>query len=434
MGERPLKVLAAPSQQPFAPWVAQSCDTDFQPSTTYKSLQGTSGADSGHPIFPQPSAATTDPSGQTLQTIPYFATDINGTHDYDLTNPNANIRNVQIPVAQDQILAYYGCFLDIYDANGNANLGGTHHCIVAEIAYSLAPIPTATATGGAPSPLSWDQLAQRNLQITLSENPKSRATHIAPQAFDIRPSKMLIPLPGQPIAYPDELMIDWGKTPPGSVATIYWPGLSSSKVLALAHSIYASHLLSAADGYTIQCVTTRGVTYIPIPHVPNVNFAGLLTIDLPATITHGEVFDIMVRRVTSLRGRLAPPPPPPKLNSPPSKDLLDRSKSKAHGHLAAKAEKHPGFNWPGVRRVQRAHPGHQRQGHAAPGRGHAGHPQVAAEDEAGTLSLAAGVGALRRTGGRKGKGPGRGSRPDPAVARRLSRQGRTRPSGTPSGP
>jgi hypothetical protein len=330
----------------FRLFVAQSCDTDFQPLTTYKSTQGTSGADAGHPVFPQASAVTTDPSGQTLQTTPYFATDINGTHDYDGTNANANIRDVPIPATQDQIWAYYGCFLDIYNAAGNANLGGTHHCIVAEIAYDDAPIPTTTATGAAPSPLSWDQLAQRNLQITLSENPKSRATHIASQAFDIRPSKVLIPLPGQPIAYPDELMIDWGKTPPGSVATIYWPGLSSSKVLALAHSIYASHLLSAADGHTIQCVTTRGVTYIPIPHVPNVNFAGLLTIDLPSTITHGEVFDIMVRRVSSRRGHLPPPPPPPPvLQSPPSKFPLDLSRTKAGG-LVAKADKQPpGFNF-----------------------------------------------------------------------------------------
>jgi hypothetical protein len=329
----------------FRLFVAQSCDTDFQPSTTYKSTQGTSGADAGHPVFPQPSAVTTDPSGQTLQTTPYFATDINGTHDYDGTNVNANIRSVQIPALQDQVWAYYGCFLDIYDAAGNANLGGTHHCIVAEIAYSDAPIPTATATGAAPSPLSWDQLAQRNLQITLSENPKSRATHVVPQAFDIRPSKVLIPLPGQPIAYPDELMIDWGKTPPGSVATIYWPGLSSSKVLALAHSIYASHLLSAADSHTIQCVTTRGVTYIPIPHVPNVNFAGLLTIDLPPTIVHGEVFDIMVRRVSSRRGNLPPPPPPPpQLTSPPSTHPLEAEKS-AGGPVATAEKQPPGFNW-----------------------------------------------------------------------------------------
>ena len=40
----------------FRLFVAQSCDTDFQPSTTYKSTQGTSGADAGHPVFPLASA------------------------------------------------------------------------------------------------------------------------------------------------------------------------------------------------------------------------------------------------------------------------------------------------------------------------------------------------------------------------------------------
>ena len=328
----------------FRLFVAQSADTDFQPATTYKSTQGTSGDDLNHPVFPQASAVTADPSGQTLQTTPYFASDINGTHDYDSSIPNANIRTVQIPGAQDQIWAYYGCFLDIYDAAGNANLGGTHHCIVAEIAYSLAPIPTATATGAAPSPLSWDQLAQRNLQITLSENPKSPATHVIPQAFDLRPSKVLVPLPGQPVAYPDELMIDWGNTPPGSVATIYWPGLASSKVLALARSIYASHLLSAADGHTIQCTTTRGVTYIPIPHVPNVNFAGLLTVELPSTVSHGEVFDIVIRRVSSRRGHLPPPPPPPP-RTLPSQYPLPAPRGGAAHPIATVQEPPPGFNW-----------------------------------------------------------------------------------------
>ena len=297
----------------FRLFVGQSADTDFQPSTTFKSVQGTSGADNGHPVFPLRSfEGLSDPSGQSLQTIPYFATDFGGTHDYDGTAPNANIRNVQIPAATDQVWAYYGCFLDLYDAAGSASdLAGTHHCIVAEIAYDDAPIPNSTATGAAPTPTSWDQLAQRNLQITLSENPKSRATHIVPQAFDLRPSKVPIPLPGTGLDLPDELMIDWGKTPPGSVATIYWPGLDSHKVLALAHSIYASHLLSAADGHTIQCETTAGVTYIPIPHVSGVNFAGLMTIDLPNTVTDGQVFDIMVRRGSTRLGQLPTPPAPP---------------------------------------------------------------------------------------------------------------------------
>jgi hypothetical protein len=304
----------------FRLFVGQSFDTNFQPATTYKSQQGTSGADSGHPIFPLPSGGgLSDPSGQTLQTIPFFASDLNGTHDYDGTVANANIRNVQIPSGKDQVFAYYACFLDIYDSAGNArNLAGTHHCIVAEIACSEAPIPTATATGAAPSPLSWDQLAQRNLQVTLSENPKSRATHVVGQAFDLRPGPVTLPNPGVVIGLPDEIMIDWGDTPPGSTATIYWPGLDAYKVLALAESIYASHLLEAVGPHTLEVVTTRGVTYIPIPHL-SANLAGLLTIDLPDTITHGQVFDILVRRLTSRRGHAkTPPPPPPPIGIPAS--------------------------------------------------------------------------------------------------------------------
>ena len=292
----------------FRLFVGQSADTDFQPSTTYKSTQGTSGADSGHPVFPLASASgLSDPSGNSLQTIPFFATDNAGSHDYDGTDGNANIRDVQIPGGGDQVWAYFGCFLDIYDAAGNAeNLAGAHHCIVAEIAYDDAPIPTSTPTGAVPTPLTWDQLAQRNLQITLSENPKSRATHVIPQAFDLRPSKVPIPLPGTLLDLPDELMIDWGKTPAGSVATIYWPGLDSHKVIALANSIYASHLLSADGPHTIACTTTKGVSYIPVPHVSGVNFAGLLTIDLPPTVKHGQVFDILVRRISTRQGRITP--------------------------------------------------------------------------------------------------------------------------------
>jgi hypothetical protein len=296
----------------FRLFIGQSCDTDFQPTTTYKSQQGTSGADLNHPVLPLPSGGgLNDPAGQTLQTIPYFATDINGTHDYDGNVANANIRTVQIPAGNDQEFAYYGCFLDIYDAAGNAkNLAGTHHCIVAEIACSEAPIPGATGTGAAPTPLNWDQLAQRNLQITLSENPKSRATHIVGQAFDLRPGPITLPNPGAVLGLPDELMIDWGSTPAGSTATIYWPGLDAHKVLALAESVYASHLLKATDVHTIECLTSKGVTYVPIPHLSGVNLAGLLTIDLPNYITHGQVFDIVVRRLTSRRGHTEPPPPP----------------------------------------------------------------------------------------------------------------------------
>ena len=77
---------------------------------------------------------------------------------------------------------YFGCFLNFYDPLNQiagqqvqAYLPGTHHCLVAQIAYDSAPIPNGV------SPMSWDQLAQRNLQFTAVDNPGPASTHRAPQ-------------------------------------------------------------------------------------------------------------------------------------------------------------------------------------------------------------------------------------------------------------
>ena len=87
-----------------------------------------------------------------------------------------NNRTVQVGTAGGTVWAYFGCFLNVYDpgdvVNGSAVqalLAGTHHCLVAEIAYDDAPI--VNANGIAASPENSDKLAQRNLQLTLSDNP-----------------------------------------------------------------------------------------------------------------------------------------------------------------------------------------------------------------------------------------------------------------------
>jgi hypothetical protein len=286
----------------FRLWVAQSFDTDFQPSTTYNRTLGTTGLDAGNPIFPLPSGSgLTDPTGQSVQTIPFFATSAAGTHDFDGMIVNSNYQNMTIPTTGDEVCYYFACFLDVFDSNNNSKFGGTHHCIVAEIAYDGAPIPVTTPVGTTPSPANWDQLAQRNLQITASENPKARATHVIPQAFDTRPSPPLVTTPGLPVSLPDEIMIDWGNTPAGSIASIYWPQVRAADVIALANQSYGAHLLSQSDANTLQCTVTKGVTYIPIPSANGVNFAGLLTIDLPDTVRRDEEFNIILRRVTTRR-------------------------------------------------------------------------------------------------------------------------------------
>jgi len=287
----------------FRLWVAQSFDTDFQPTSTYLSTLGTSGADLGNPVFPLPSGTgLMDPQGNTLQTIPFFATDANGTHDYDGTVANANIRDITIPMTPmgtDKVWNYYGCFLDVYNASNQSKFPGTHHCIVAEIAYDDAPI--INANGVTESPENSDKLAQRNLQITSSGNPSYPLTHRVPQAFDMRPSPEFSAQSGQLYGYPDELMIDWGNTPVGSIASIYWPQIDSAEILTLASEVYGTQPFTAADANTIKCRVPKGVTYVPIPSATGKNFAGLVTVELPSTVRVGQEYRIKVRRVVTRR-------------------------------------------------------------------------------------------------------------------------------------
>jgi hypothetical protein len=282
----------------FRLWVAPSFDTDFQPETTYLS-------DPPYPALPTrplPSSASVppDPSGQAIQTTPFFATGTTGPSDYDPSMSNNNIRTLKIPVVadQDSVWAYYGCFLDVYEPDNNAIYPGTHHCLVAQIAYDNAPLLFSSAV--AANPGNTDKLAQRNLQITPSGNPGPESTHRIPQAFDARPSLPFLDSNGAVLNAPDELMIDWGETPSGVKAQIYWPDVSAADVLTLASRLYGTHLLSAADSHTIAIDAVRaGVTYIPIPSAAIRTIAGLFTVDLPLGVRKGQEFNIVLRRIAT---------------------------------------------------------------------------------------------------------------------------------------
>lgn len=280
----------------FRLWSTQTADTGFDPNSTYLSH-----LDGGRPHWPRPAPDS--------HTMPFFATG-NNPNLNDPNNPEygtAGINNRTIAIASgDNAWAYFGCFLNVYDpgnvVNGSqvqALLAGTHHCLVAEIAHDDAPI--INANGVVAGPENSDKLAQRNLQLTFSDNPGPADTHRIPQTFDLRPGQAMLPTPGDLLDYPDELMIDWGQTPVGSVAHIYWPQVNATTVLQLANRLYGTHLLSASDSNTIDCTVTQGVTYVPIPPGTTENIAGLFTVDLPTTVTVGQEFDIIVRRIVTRR-------------------------------------------------------------------------------------------------------------------------------------
>jgi hypothetical protein len=292
----------------FRVFGTQSNDTDFDPNSTYPSQPDAA----GKPSTPLPGTGNI--------TIPFFATNnANAETDYQAGGPN--IQTLTIPNGQDTLWWYFGCFLNFYDPANQiggqqiqAFLPGTHHCLVAQIAYDDAPIPNGV------SPMSWDQLAQRNLQFTPVDNPGPAATHRAPQTFDCRPSGP-IGQPGGSGLPPDELMIDWGNVPKGAVASLYWPAVSAAAVIALARQWGSTASISASDANTLSIPVEGGISYIPIPSGTGQNFAGLFTLEMPPGLRTGQEFEVVVRRISTKRGK-APPPPPPRLQSPPSTKLL----------------------------------------------------------------------------------------------------------------
>jgi hypothetical protein len=269
----------------FRLFISQTSDTDYDTVNTYPSTADAA----GWPGSPLPGVGN--------ETYPFFASGDYSpsaiTADY---GPPSGFNNQTMTVGPSDVggvWQYFGCFLNVYDSSiqGDVMAAGTHQCLVAQIAFDDAPIQnSATITF---SPENSDKLAQRNLQITFSDNPGPASSHRIPQSFDTRPSAF-----GDT---PDLLMIAWGDTPKGSRATIYWPGVGAREVLRLASRLSAYHALSAADANTLQCIVATDVTYVPIPAGTGANFAGLLTVDLPTSVVRGQAFTVTVRRIGTMR-------------------------------------------------------------------------------------------------------------------------------------
>jgi hypothetical protein len=296
----------------FRLWGTQTADTAWDPSYTYLSDDST-GLNPHYPLAPSDN-----------HTLPFFAASAQPTFS-DPNDPEfqkggftgTGANNLTITIEQDDSQwSYFGCFLNVNDGsvsvNGvaipNAFPGGTHHCLVAQIAYPGAPIQTVGTS--VPTPESGDQLAQRNLQVTTTDNPGPASAHRVPQTFEVKPSGAP-PTYGPLAGRPDELMIDWGKVPLGSTVRIYWPAVSAAEVIQLASWMYGVHPLMAADAHTIEVKTFKGVTYVPIPQGTGAWYAGLFTVDFPTTVKTGQEFDIVVRRIGKRRVRVTAPPPSP---------------------------------------------------------------------------------------------------------------------------
>lgn len=227
-------------------------------------------------------------------------------------NKQTDPANVQVKILHDatgaERLVYFGCWLDInqpsqpqFPVQPPTPYGPfpadrktiqdlirfQHQCLVAEIAFDPDPIPPGATPG------SSDKLAQRNLGILGCENPGDLGSRRIPITFQIQPSPAML----RPGAIPDELMIDWGNTPVGSLATLYLSGVKATDILQTAVEMYRSHGFTFIDEHTLRC-QTGGVTYLPIPPGAG-DFVGLLSVDLPPKVHKDQAFTIVVRQVAS---------------------------------------------------------------------------------------------------------------------------------------
>ena len=127
----------------FRLWGTQTADTGWDPVATYPSQKD----GGGNPIWPKAPADD--------HTIPFFATsqqpNFSDPNDPEFktggsTGTGANNQTIAIATGDTQ-WAYFGCYLDVNDPGNVVNgtpiwqaFPGTHHCLVAEIAFAGTPI------------------------------------------------------------------------------------------------------------------------------------------------------------------------------------------------------------------------------------------------------------------------------------------------------
>jgi hypothetical protein len=283
------------------PWATTS--VEYNQATGYRRHQ------SGNRVVPLLGNKNND-----VTSIPCFASPrINSAQFSMETQTDApNVQTISMDTSGAEVDQYFGCWLDINQTQQHFPLQvpsadrdgpfssnrksiqdlvrGAHQCLVSEIAF----LPAPAQTGSRPS--TSDKLAQRNLAIVEASNPGLNLSRRIPQTFEIQPTLSKLDH--------DELMIDWGNVPVGSMATLYLPGIDSREVLTMASREYRHHHLKRIDKHTVK-FETGGITYLPLPFT-DATFPGLLTVDLPEGIEKGQAFTIVVRQIGSKHTRVKP--------------------------------------------------------------------------------------------------------------------------------
>jgi hypothetical protein len=244
--------------------------------------------------------------GGAVASIPFF-----GTNRANLGTDPDNINVTHLDGAgATEVVTYFGAWLDFNHDNSLRNqIRGRHQCLVAEVHYPPSPIPFHA------TPANNDQLSQRNLAIVESDNPGWPSSHTVAHTFELKPSafnfaRMLSTEPAsislthaQRQGAPDELFIRWNNLPADSIATIFLPDADMNELLAFAAMRPGHDSLAVVDLHTVRC-RIGDATYLPIPGGRVTNLPGLITIQLPPTISAGTTYTVSVHQVSGLTANI----------------------------------------------------------------------------------------------------------------------------------
>jgi hypothetical protein len=223
-------------------------------------------------------------------------------------NPAANPDPINVQTMHGagttEVVTFFGAWLDFnHDPTIRNRIRGQHQCIVAEIHYPPSPIPLGA------TPPNNDQLSQRNLVIVESDNPGDAASHTVAHTFDLKPSRTRLPdtfvgrVSGPAVRDvvreipPDELFLRWHGLPRDSQVQIYLPDADIDQMLLYAAARAGDGSLSVVDDHTIGC-RVGDATYLPLPGARSTNIAGLLSIQLPATVRTGQTYHISAHQIS----------------------------------------------------------------------------------------------------------------------------------------
>ncbi|MBM3726412.1 MAG: DUF1929 domain-containing protein [Acidobacteria bacterium] len=273
-----------------------------------------------------------------------------------------------------EVHAYFGCWLDINDTakayplqpgddgpfqelwpgylrRVQELMRGLHQCLVAEIHYTLDPIPPNATPGTS------DNLAQRNILLDESDNPGGFGTHLVHHTFELKPTAYTaahqLPIPalppgggaaggelGQPGHHhprgagpvpaqaqpavvpvvpvhghvhvhggaapattaapsrapePDYLMIHWGNLPRDTHASFYFPSIDTEALLAYESLRHGPGNLSRGEDRTVN-VKVTDVGFVTIPGSPRA-IPALVTLQLPPGVVSGQRFRVVMQQV-----------------------------------------------------------------------------------------------------------------------------------------